>query len=120
MAHEFEIRDDGIVRLAPIGDQDKEDMEIFRKKMEPFLEATTEAEPMHLLVDSSRSGKTSSAGRKIYAKVNRDPRVGKTAVVRAKRYNRLVGSIILKATGRDNIRFFESEEEALAWLKGES
>ena len=114
MAHEFEIRDDGIVRLAPIGNQDKEDMEIFRKKMEPLLEAATEAEPVRLLVDSSRSGKTSAAGRKIYAEVNRDPRLGKTALVRARRYNRLLGSFILKASGRDNVRFFDSEEEAVA------
>ena len=120
MTHEFEIRDDGIGRLVPIGDQDKEDVENFRKDMEPLLEAATEAEPARLLVDSSRSGKTSSAGRKMYVELSRDPRIGKTAVVKARRYSRLLATFVIKATGRDDICFFDSEEEALAWLKAES
>jgi len=30
---------------------------------------------------------------------------------------RVLVSFVLKATRRDNIRFFETEEEALAWLQ---
>ena len=120
MAYELEIRDDGIARLATIGDQDREEVENLRKDLESLLEAATEAEPVRLIVDSSRSGKTSSAARRIYVELNRDPRIGKTALVGSRRYGRLLGTFIVKATGRDNIRFFDSEEEALAWLKAES
>ena len=120
MAYELGIRDDGIARLATIGDQGKEDVENLRKHLEALVEAATEAEPMGLIVDSSRSGKTSSAARKLYVELGRDSRFGKTALLGARRYSRLLATFIAKATGRDNIGFFDSEEEALAWLKAES
>ena len=120
MPYELEIRDDGIARLTTIGDQDGEDVGNLRKDLESLLEAATEAEPVRLVVDSSRSGKTSSAARRIYVELGRDPRLGKTALVGARRYSRLLATFVIKATGRDNIGFFDSEEEALAWLKAES
>ncbi len=120
MTHEIEMRDDGILRMALIGDVGKEDMEVFLKDYVPFLEAATEAEPLAVLVDSVRSGKLSSKARKAFAGMNRDPRLGKVANVRSGRYTRVLIGWVLKATGRDNLRFFDSEEEALAWLKAES
>jgi hypothetical protein len=120
MAHEISMGDDGILRLAFIGDMVGEDIEIFIKDFTPFLEAATEVEPLNILADASRAGKTSSAARKAYVRLNRDLRGGKVAVVGARRYGRVLVSFILKATGRDNVRFFDSEEEALAWLKAES
>lgn len=40
--------------------------------------------------------------------------------VGANRYTRVLARLVLKASGRDNIRFFGLEEEAVAWLKAES
>jgi hypothetical protein len=120
MAHELQMGDDSILRMALIGNVSGEDMEALLKDIQPFFEAVTEAEPLCLLVDSSRSGKTSATARKAYVELNRDHRLKKSAVLGANRYSRVLGSFILKATGRDNVRFFDSEEEAIAWLKGES
>jgi hypothetical protein len=121
MARKISMGDDGILRMELIGDIDKGDMEAYVKDVTPFLEAATEAEPLLVLTDSSRSGKLSSGARKLSAEVNRDPRMGKTAVIgEGRRYFRVMAGFILKATGRDNIRFFDTEEEALTWLKSES
>jgi hypothetical protein len=73
-----------------------------------------------MLADLSQGGKFSAEFRKTLAGLMNDPRTGKVANVGAKRYNRVLAGFLLKATGRDNIRFFKLEEEALAWLKTES
>lgn len=120
MAHEISMGDDGILRLAFIGDVKKEDIEAYVKDMAPFLEAAAEAEPVLILSDSSRTGKMSSAARKVFAGRIRDPRVRKVAVVGADRYIRVLVGFINKISKRDNLHFFGAEEEALAWLKAES
>jgi hypothetical protein len=120
MTHELEMRDDGILRLALIGDVEKEEIEAYVRDVTPFLQAATEAEPLLILSDSSRMGKMSSAARKVFAGRIRDPRVGKVAIVGGKRYIRVLVGFISKINQRDNLRFFDTEEEALAWLKAES
>ena len=120
MAYQLSMRDDGILQSTLTGDMSDKDAKAYREDMVSFLEATTEAEPLHALIDSSRLGKMSPASRKAVVEVSRDPRLGKAAVVGANRYARVLGSFIMKATERDHIRFFDSEEEALAWLKAES
>jgi hypothetical protein len=114
------MRDDGVLWLAQIGDVDEEDMEAFLDELTPYLEAATEVQPLLVLSDTSRTGKLSAIARRLLAGLGRDPRLRKTAILGSGRYTRLVASFINKATGRDNIRFFESEQEALAWLKAES
>ena len=120
MAYKFSMRDDGILQITHIGDMKDENIEPYFEDLMPFIEATTEAEPLRVLIDSSRTGKYSAAFRKKLVGLLGAPRLGKMASVGAKRYSRVLGSFFLKATGRDNLRFFESEEEALVWLKAES
>ncbi len=117
MAHETSMGDDGILRIAFTGDVSKRDLEAFLNDFTPFLEAATEARPVLTLVNSSQTGKYSLAARRIYLELNQDPRVGKAAVIGASRYARVLASFVLKATRRDNIRFFDSEKKAIAWLK---
>jgi hypothetical protein len=120
MAHELRMRDDGILWLAQIGDVDEEDMDAFLGDLTPFLEAATEGQSLLILSDTSRTGKLSANARKLLAGLGRDPRLRKTAILGSGRYTRVVASFINKAAGRDNIRFFDSEQEAIAWLKAEA
>lgn len=120
MAHKISMREDGVLWLAQIGDVDEDDMDAFLKDLMPFLEASTEANPLLILSDTSRTGKLSASARKLLAGIGSDPRLSKTAIVGSGRYTRVLVSFINKAAGRNNIRFFDSEEEALAWLKVES
>lgn len=119
MAYELRMGDDGILRLVGTGDLDEEIAEAVMKDLASFLEAATMERPLLLLSDVSRSGKVSSRARSLLADLARDPRLGKNAILGGGRYNRVLASFINKATGQDNIRFFDSEEEALVWLKNE-
>jgi hypothetical protein len=112
--------DDGILRVELIGDTGIEDIDAFLEDIAPFLEAATEEEPLLVLAESGLTGKYSAAARKRFAELLREPRVRKVALLNARRYVRVLIGFILRSAGRDNIHFFDSEEEALAWLKEEA
>ncbi len=117
MVHQLGMGSDGILRLMFIGDTDKLGAEALSADFARYLEQATAANPLCILWDDTRGGKASSEVRKVYADLNRDPRVGKVAIFGARNYGRVLGEFILKFTGRDNIRFFDTQERALSWLK---
>ena len=119
MPYEAHLRQDGILRVKFVGDIDEEDWMAYSAEYTPLVETITDAQPLHFLVDASEIGKISAPARKILLDAFRypDPRIGNTAMLGASRYVRVLASFILKATGRDNICIFGTEEEALAWLK---
>jgi hypothetical protein len=120
MAHEIRMRDDGILWVALIGYYvDDVDIDAFIEELTPFLESATEMQPLLILSDTSRASKLSASARKHLASLGRDPRFRKTAILGTGRYIRVVAGFINKAAGRDNIRFFDSEQEAVDWLKAE-
>jgi hypothetical protein len=82
-----------------------------------FLEAASEAKPLPVLSDVTRAGKLSSIARRNLATMSSDPRMGKNAIVGVNRYQRVMASFVIKASGQHNVRFFDSETEALEWLK---
>jgi hypothetical protein len=119
MAHEMRMGDDGILRVAFIGDMDREDVEAYIRDLAPFRATATEAKPLTIIVDTSRLGKASSAARKAFIGLANDPRIGRSALIGVNRYVRVLAGFLAKAAGRENYRFFDSEEEAVAWLKND-
>jgi hypothetical protein len=71
---------------------------------------------LDVLVNSSRSGKMSSAARRAFTKLNQSPRFERIGIYNVNPFNRVFTTFLMKATGRQNIGFFDSEEEALVWL----
>ena len=116
MAHELQLESEGVLRLAFIGDTDRRGAEKLVADFQPFLEQVTVENPLLILWDDTQGGKTTVDVRKVYAEINRDPRIGKVAIFGAQRYGRVLGEFVLKLTGRDNVRFFDNEVEARAWL----
>jgi hypothetical protein len=117
MAHEITMGSDGILQIRFIGDVEKADIDLFMKDLNPFLEASTQTAPLSFISFSAEAGKYSSAARKKFSELNADPRIGKVAVIGANRMTRVLAHIVLKATNRNNIRFFLSEKEAVTWIK---
>jgi ABC-type transporter Mla MlaB component len=119
MPYELSMGDDGILRLAFIGDIDAEDVLAYVEEYTPFSEAAIETGPLRILVDASQVGKVSSSARKALVEVYRAPgtEMMTTAIVGANRYIRVLAGFIMKALGRKGLRFFDSEEAALAWLR---
>ena len=120
MADKLHIDQDGILRTSHSGDMTKEDVDVILKNATAALELATEEKPLLILMDARQVGKFSSTARKAFAQLDRDPRVGKVAVVGLGRYMRVAIGFINKAVGREHLRLFESEEQALAWLKAPS
>lgn len=118
MVHQLGMGGDGILRLKFIGDTDKLGAEALIADFAPYLAQATAENPLCILWDDAQGGKASSEVRKFYADLNRDSRIGKVAIFGAQHYGRVLGEFILKFTGRDNIRFFDTQEQALRWLKG--
>ena len=116
MAHQLQLEGDGVLRLTFIGDTDRRGAEKLVADFAPFLAQATVDNPLLILWDDTRGGKAGSDVRKVYADFNRDPRIGKVAIFGALRYGRVLGDFVLKLTGRDNVRFFDTEADARAWL----
>jgi len=122
MGHEMRMGQDGILRVKFIGFLEREDAEAYIRDYSTYVERATPEKPLHSLADAKEMTKMSSVARKTIIETfsSSDARIGKTAVVGASRYLRVLTSFILKAVGRENIRLFATEEEALLWLGQET
>lgn len=119
MAHEMKMGDDNILQVKFSGDLDEASLRAYIRDYEPFIQATSASRPLHFLVDVSQVGKIPTGVRRIFNEIFRDPdpRTGYTAIVGANRYVRVMASFVLRATGTPNLRMFDSEDKARAWLK---
>ncbi|HOT90656.1 MAG TPA: hypothetical protein PLJ78_03575 [Anaerolineae bacterium] len=118
MPYKLTMPDDGILRINFDGALEDDEIDPFINDFMRYLEAATPTAPLRTLTISNHTGaKLAPRVRKMFATLNTDPRLGKSATIGVDRYTRVLVGFVLKATGRDNIRFFDSEEQALAWLK---
>jgi hypothetical protein len=119
MPYQIRMGDDGILRIGFIGGTlERDEVEDFVRDFHVYLDAVTPEAPLRTLTIADQSGaKLSSQVRKAFSDLNSDPRLGKSATIGVDRYTRVLIGFVLKATGRDNIRFFDTEEKALAWLR---
>lgn len=117
MPYSMEMRGDGILEMAFVGDVDTEDIDAVMAEFEAFMDTATETEPLCVLSNVSQAGKLSASARKGLASMGTDPRMGRNAIVGVSRYQRVMAGFIIKASGHDDLRFFDSEAEALDWLK---
>ncbi len=120
MAYEVEILDGGILRVAFTGHIEAEDMAGYSRAYEEMRDTAQDVDKIHFLVDVSEAGKGSAAARRAMTEWFRapDPQAGKTAIVGANRYMRVLTSFVIKATGKKDMRLFDSAEDALVWLRG--
>lgn len=119
MPYQIQMGDDGILRINfGGGTLEHDEVDDFVRDFAVYLDAVAFEAPLRTLTMADQSGiKLSSKTRKAFADLNLDPRLGKSATVGMNRYTRVLVGFVLKATGRDNIRFFDTEEKALAWLR---
>lgn len=116
MAHTIKMGNDGILRITFMGDVSSADFDAYRRDLNPFLEASTPENPLYTIMDSSQTGKLSSATRQGFTEINRLANVGASAMIGASRPIRVFINFLLKSTQRDNVDFFDTDEEAANWL----
>jgi UDP-N-acetylmuramyl pentapeptide synthase len=110
------LGDDGIVRVVSIGDQTPEEMIEVRRVVLNLGRSIPGK--VKILNDLSRMGRSLPGSRAEAAQSIKLEKVDKVASYGASTLNRVIASFIMRASGMGNkVRYFETEAEALEWLK---
>lgn len=118
MSYKIQKLTSQIIVLEFIGDFTAEDAVNHVLDMDPLLDQIgSSGDTAKFLIRTANLGAISLEGRRSFAKRNRDSRVGKTAVLGVNRFLKIVAQFITVASGKNNIRFFDDEENALKWLE---
>jgi hypothetical protein len=119
MGYKLQVLDDNLLHLKFVGDIELEDVVDYLEEYAEYLNTVTAERPLHTVIDVSNVKRASAAVRKEFGEIFRDadPRAGKSAMVGANRYIRVLSGFVIKATGTKKLRLFEREEDALSWLK---
>ena len=111
------LDDDGIIRCILKGIHEKKDAEAILKKIITLLKEKGKA---RVLIDLRKTERSTSGARRVYVyNIMAKPKVfEKFAFFGKSVKNRVMANFIMTATGKeDKVRYFESEEDALRWLK---
>lgn len=70
-----------------------------------------------VLVDITNAGKLSPQARKVFRELTENEKTGKVAIFGLHPVARVIASFFMGATKKKDIRFFNSRDAAVAWLK---
>ena len=70
-----------------------------------------------VIIDHNKAAKPSLDARKIFEEMTENERFGKIAHVGVNPVARVIASFVMGVSGKKEMRFFKTKEEALAWLK---
>lgn len=120
MAYDAKIREDGILQLSFIGNVEINDLESYESEfLLPHLETLAQNEKLPILFYADKEGRYSVAARKKLNTINDNPRLGRIAVLKGSRVSQVLVTLLLKVSGKDNIKFFDEETAAVPWLLAE-
>ena len=117
MAYQLQPIALNIVKVEFIKEITDADADRYLEEITPYLDQATPHNPLHLLVYAQNVGKVSGKARQVFTDLNRNPGAGKLAVFGLNRTLKVLAVFMNKASGRQNIRVFDDETEALAWLQ---
>ena len=109
------LGEDNILRLTILGDVNEEtEIEINEAcyKLMEMVEGKTLA-----LIDLNRAGKTSPGARKRHKEISEYQKTGKVALFGLHPVAMVIASFTMGLSKKQDMRFFKTKEEALAWLK---
>jgi hypothetical protein len=70
-----------------------------------------------LLQLTLQPGKLCGPARKEFTQFNSGGNIGKVGIIGSNPFIKVLATFILKASNRNNIRFFNGEGEAIEWIK---
>ncbi|MDO8572832.1 MAG: STAS/SEC14 domain-containing protein [bacterium] len=77
-------------------------------------------EASFVLINIEKSKEFSSSARKAWVKFLQNPKIKRTAMFGGNVFVRTLASFVIAAAGKENIKFFGTEQEALGWLHSTS
>lgn len=117
MSIDIRMGKDGILRAEYSGDLDSSIVEQIRREFTPYIQASTPESPLKSIVTFSQLGKISFRTRRYMTELNQDSRYGAVAYIHPPRKARVLAQFIQKGSHRENIQFFNSEQEAITWIQ---
>ena len=116
MTVEIKMGLDGILRVKLSGDLDTSMVESLRREFSPYVDAATSESPLKCILSFHQLGMMSFATRRYLTELNQDPRYGAAAYLKPPRKAKVLAQFIQKGSNRENISFFETEQDAIEWL----
>src|SRR3989338_4918117 len=105
---------DGIVHYVIAAPVNEEEAIRLDTVGEEFI---NKGEASFVLIDIEQSQEFSSVARKIWVKFLQNQKIKKTAIFGGNVFVRTLASFVIAAAGKANIKFFETEQQALDWLR---
>jgi hypothetical protein len=109
------LGEDNILRITAVGELDMETMSAMYDAVIKFLNMV--GGKLNVIIDINKTGKMSTGARKAGAKMADNEKVGKIAFLGLHPVARVIASFFMGVSQKKDMRFFRTEEEALAWLK---
>lgn len=116
MSNKVSQIEEGILLSTFTGRIDLDSVNEFVTNVEPYLDGPSPT--LHFLVDATNEERWSTQARREFTKIFDSESYGKVGIINAGRATRVIARFLMIATNRnDSVRFFDSESDALAWLK---
>ncbi len=109
------LGEDNICYITVVGEVDEE-IAIAIKEIDLKFKNMVE-EKLNIIADLNKAGKQSAMARKIWRDMAEHEKTGKIAMFGMHPVERVLASFVMGVSRNKDMRFFNSKDEALAWLK---
>jgi len=118
MPNQVFLGDDGFIHHVIEGDQDAATTQYLRDQTVKLAsQLSVLPRPIKILSDLTGIGKADSNARRIASGIIQDIKLDKIAIFGGNRFMKHLVNLVVKATGKeDRVRYFDSKDQAIAWL----
>jgi hypothetical protein len=109
------LGEDKIVRITVVGELDEETQTAINSAGDKLI-SMVEGK-VNVLIDLNKAGKMSPGARKRQIEISEHEKAAKIAMFGLHPVARVLASFFMGVSQKKDMRFFKTEEEALAWLK---
>lgn len=112
----IDLEEDNIVHVVMFGDDDDETATRFIDDIKSIFDKEPK-QRFNGLIDLTNAGTSTPRATKIFASILSDKQVNKVALIGAGGIPRAFAELTIKFARKELVQFFDTREEALAWLK---
>ncbi len=117
MAYTLELGTDGIIYALFTGDFTEEQLANYIHDLDELVNQSSADEKVKSFMDTTGLKRVNPNLRRMTGDLIKDPRLGETAVLGNSRVVKVMIDFVLKASGRDHMKYFTDRQEALIWLQ---
>lgn len=116
MSYTINKDDNGILQVVISGDFTEEELITYMHDISEIMADLPEDEKIQTFIDTTELGRVNPNLRRSVGDFLDDQRFGKTAVLGSNRVVKVMIDFVLKASGRQHMKYFTDRNEAETWL----